>query len=80
MERGRPRHHRLDALRGHTRCRPRRSHSGAANLDWVDRLQQLRVNALAAFAADVDSGAFPDESRFVPIDDEELAAFLAELD
>ncbi|MBT8208236.1 MAG: 3-methyl-2-oxobutanoate hydroxymethyltransferase [Acidimicrobiales bacterium] len=45
-----------------------------------DRLQSERVAAFAEYAADVASGAFPDESRLVPIDDGELAAFRTTLD
>ena len=44
------------------------------------RVQQLRVDAFAAYVDEVGSGAFPDDSRLVPIDDDELQAFLAELD
>jgi 3-methyl-2-oxobutanoate hydroxymethyltransferase len=44
-----------------------------------DRLQAERVAAFAEYAADVESGTFPDASRLVPIDDAELAAFTAAL-
>lgn len=40
-----------------------------------DRLQAERVGAFSEFAGDVQSGAFPDETRLVPIADDELAAF-----
>jgi len=43
------------------------------------RLQQLRVDAFSAYGHDVASGAFPDASRLVDIDDKELAAFLSSL-
>jgi len=45
-----------------------------------DRLQGERVAAFAEFAADVESGAFPDDSRLVPIPEDELAAFSAHID
>lgn len=41
------------------------------------RIQQLRVDAFAAYAAEVDTQAFPDKSRLVHIDDAELTKFLA---
>lgn len=44
-----------------------------------DRLQAERVAAFSEYVADVASGAFPDDSRLVPIADEELAAFKAAL-
>jgi 3-methyl-2-oxobutanoate hydroxymethyltransferase len=44
-----------------------------------DRLQAERVAAFVEFGADVESGAFPDESRLVPIDDDQLAAFKTNL-
>ncbi|MFT4655922.1 MAG: 3-methyl-2-oxobutanoate hydroxymethyltransferase [Candidatus Aldehydirespiratoraceae bacterium] len=44
-----------------------------------DRLQAERVAAFAEYAADVESGTFPDASRLVPIGDAELAAFTAAL-
>ena len=41
------------------------------------RIQQLRVEAFAAYVDDVRSGGFPDESRLVSIDDQELSEFLS---
>jgi len=46
----------------------------------VTRLQQMRVDAFAGFAAEVASGAFPDPTRVVSIDDEELRRFVELLD
>lgn len=40
-----------------------------------DRLQAERVAAFSEFAADVQSGTFPDDDRLVPIADDELADF-----
>jgi len=40
-----------------------------------DRLQAERVAAFSEYAADVQSGAFPDDTRLVPIADDELATF-----
>jgi 3-methyl-2-oxobutanoate hydroxymethyltransferase len=45
----------------------------------LDRLQQERVDAFSEYAADVDSGRFPDESRLVGIADDEFEAFCATL-
>lgn len=44
-----------------------------------ERLQEERVSAFKEYAADVASGAFPEERKLVPIDDEEFAGFLAGL-
>jgi 3-methyl-2-oxobutanoate hydroxymethyltransferase len=41
-----------------------------------DRLQAERVAAFAEYHADIASGAFPDDSRLVPINDAEFAGFL----
>lgn len=40
-----------------------------------DRLQDERIAAFTEFAGDVASSAFPDDSRLVPIPEDELAAF-----
>jgi len=44
-----------------------------------DRLQQERIAAFKEFAADVSSGAYPEEKHLVPIADAEFANFLAKL-
>jgi 3-methyl-2-oxobutanoate hydroxymethyltransferase len=44
-----------------------------------DRLQQERIAAFKEFAADVDSGAYPEEKHLVPIDDAEFNSFLKHL-
>ena len=44
------------------------------------RIQQLRTDAFAAYASEVSSGAFPDDSRLVPIQQSELDNFLRQLD
>ena len=44
-----------------------------------DRLQTERVAAFAEYVADVAAGAFPDQSQLVPIADDELASFYAEI-
>ncbi len=45
-----------------------------------DRLQRLRIDAFSAYVDEVAGGQFPDDSRLVPIDENELASFLAALD
>lgn len=45
-----------------------------------ERIQQLRVDAFAAYVADVRDGTFPDTDRLVGIDDHELETFLTALD
>jgi len=44
------------------------------------RIQQMRVDAFSAYAKDVESEAFPDDTRLVSIPDDELATFLSALD
>jgi 3-methyl-2-oxobutanoate hydroxymethyltransferase len=44
-----------------------------------DRLQQERIAAFREFAADVDSGNYPEEKHLVPIADGEFAAFMERL-
>ncbi len=44
------------------------------------RVQQLRVEAFSAYVADVAAGGFPDDSRLVSIDNDELAAFISQLE
>ena len=67
----------LGTNRGHVPRHAKRYADLAAELD---RLQQMRVDAYAAFAADVATGQFPDEGRLVGIAPDELAAFRAALD
>jgi len=59
---------------------PRHAKQYADLATELDRVQQLRINAYAAFAADVESGGFPDRSRLVGVDDDELASFSRQLD
>jgi 3-methyl-2-oxobutanoate hydroxymethyltransferase len=44
-----------------------------------DRLQQERIAAFREFAADVESGAYPEENHVVRMTTEDLASFLAEI-
>ena len=44
------------------------------------RLQQMRIAAFSSYVDEVATGAFPDESRLVPIDDVEFTNFMAELE
>lgn len=67
----------LGTNRGHVPRHAKRYADLAAELD---RIQEMRVDAYAAFAADVASGAFPDDGRLVGIDTDEFAEFSAALD
>jgi 3-methyl-2-oxobutanoate hydroxymethyltransferase len=67
----------LGTNRGHV---PRHAKQYADLATELDRLQQLRVAAYAAFADDVANGGFPDSGRLVGIDADELAAFTELLD
>ena len=69
-----------DVLGTNTGHVPRHAKQYANLAAELAKLQELRVEAFSAYVEDVQSGEFPDESRLVPIDDEQLAAFLAELD
>lgn len=66
----------LGTNRGHV---PRHAKRYADLGTELDRIQRLRVDAFAAYAADVTSGGFPDDDRLVPIDENELTTFLADL-
>ena len=44
-----------------------------------DRLQAERIAAFKEFAADVDSGAYPERRHLVPIEDQEFDAFMNRL-
>jgi 3-methyl-2-oxobutanoate hydroxymethyltransferase len=44
-----------------------------------DRIQVERIAAFREYAADIASGAYPDERHRVPIDAEELQTFLTGL-
>lgn len=66
----------LGTNRGHI---PRHAKVYADLAAEEDRLQRMRVAAFADYKADVASGGFPDESRLVPIADDELAAFMEAL-
>ena len=62
----------LGTNRGHI---PRHAKIYGSIGDELDRVQQLRVDAFKAYVDDVAHGGFPDPSRLVPIDDQELEAF-----
>ncbi|MDB5526068.1 MAG: 3-methyl-2-oxobutanoate hydroxymethyltransferase [Rhizobium sp.] len=44
-----------------------------------ERLQQERIAAFKEFAADVESGAYPEQKHLVPIEDSEFEAFMSRL-
>ncbi|MGI9646700.1 MAG: 3-methyl-2-oxobutanoate hydroxymethyltransferase [Ilumatobacteraceae bacterium] len=67
----------LGTNRGHV---PRHAKQYADLAAEEDRIQQLRVDAFSAYVDDVASGEFPDDSRLVPIDDDELASFLTAIE
>lgn len=67
----------LGCTRGH---KPRHARSYADFAAEYDRLQQMRIDAFAAFRAEVDSGAYPAPQHVVPIADEEFDSLLAALD
>ena len=65
---------------GYTRGRrPRHAKTYRDFRTELDRLQRERIAAFREFAADVDSGAYPDPSHSVVIADDELARFVADL-
>jgi 3-methyl-2-oxobutanoate hydroxymethyltransferase len=66
----------LGTNRGHV---PRHAKQYRNLVAEEDRMQAERVAAFREYVSDVESGAFPDASRLVPIDDDELAVFEAAL-
>ncbi len=62
----------LGTNRGHV---PRHAKTYGSIGAELDRLQELRVEAYRAYVDDVQSGQFPDDSRLVPIPDDEFAEF-----
>ena len=44
-----------------------------------ERLQQERIAAFKEFAADVESGVYPEQKHLVPIEDREFEAFMSRL-
>jgi 3-methyl-2-oxobutanoate hydroxymethyltransferase len=46
----------------------------------LDRLQELRIEALAAFKTDVAEGGYPEPKHLLEIDDGEFNAFVAAID
>ncbi len=62
--------------RGHYPRHSRKYRDFARDYDW---LQGERIAAFKEFAADVSSGAFPEDRHLVTMPDEELAAFRAAL-
>ncbi len=69
-----------DLLGTNTGHVPRHAKQYADLAAELAKIQQLRVEAFSAYVDDVRSGAFPDDTRLVPIDDAELSTFLAGLD
>jgi 3-methyl-2-oxobutanoate hydroxymethyltransferase len=69
-----------DILGTNTGHYPRHSKRYADLATEYARLQEQRVAAFAAFAAEVASGAFPGPGNVVPIDEGELASFCEALD
>ncbi len=68
-----------DVLGTNTGHVPRHAKQYADLRTELDRIQEMRVAAYAAFADDVASGGFPDAARLVGIDPDELATFAAAL-
>ncbi len=68
-----------DILGTNTGHIPRHAKVYGAIGEELERVQQLRVEAFAAYVDDVHTGRFPDHERLVPIADEELAAFRSAL-
>lgn len=65
---------------GHTRGhRPRHAKVYRNFRAEYDRLQAERIAAFKEFAADVDSGAYPEPKHLVPIEDAEFEAFARRL-
>jgi 3-methyl-2-oxobutanoate hydroxymethyltransferase len=69
-----------DVLGTNTGHVPRHAKQYADLRGELDRIQEMRVAAYAAFVHDVASGGFPDAARLVGIDPAELATFAAALD
>lgn len=67
----------LGCTRGH---RPRHAKVYRDFRAEYERLQAERVAAFSEFAADVGSGAYPEEKHLVAIEDTEFDAFMAGLD
>ncbi len=68
-----------DVLGANTGHVPRHAKQYADLASEMARVQQIRVDAFSAYVADVEAGGFPDTSRLVPIDDDELGAFISKL-
>jgi 3-methyl-2-oxobutanoate hydroxymethyltransferase len=69
-----------DVLGTNTGHVPRHAKAYADLKSELARIQELRVQAYASYVGEVANGAFPDESRLVSIEDDELALFLSELE
>lgn len=67
----------LGYTRGH---RPRHARVYRNFRAEYDRLQNERIAAFREFAADVDSGAYPEPNHLVPVADAEFDAFMRRLD
>lgn len=67
----------LGTNRGHV---PRHAKQYRSLAAAEDRIQAERVAAFSEYVAEVQSGAFPDESTLVPIADDELAGFKQHLE
>lgn len=66
----------LGYTRGH---RPRHAKVYRDFRTELDRLQKERIAAFKEFAADVESGAYPEDGHLVAIDDAEFNAFMKQL-
>jgi 3-methyl-2-oxobutanoate hydroxymethyltransferase len=64
----------LGYTRGH---KPRHAKTYRNFRAEYDRLQAERIAAFKEYAADVDSGAYPEEKHLVPIEDGEFEAFMS---
>ncbi len=69
-----------DVLGTNTGHVPRHAKQYADINSELARVQQMRVDALAAFKKDVDSGAFPGPEQLIGVEDSELAAFVEMLE
>lgn len=69
-----------DVLGTNTGHVPRHAKAYADLETELARIQNLRVEAFASYVGEVANGVFPDESRLVSIEDDELALFLSELE
>ncbi len=69
-----------DELGTNTGHVPRHAKQYADINSELARVQQMRVDALAAFKKDVDSETFPGSEQLIGVEDSELAAFIEMLE